>query len=60
MAGLQPGDVVIDDRWRRSSTQPGDLTALVREYAPGTVIPVVYQRAGSSHTVQVKLAADAG
>jgi putative serine protease PepD len=58
-AGMQPGDVVIAIGGG-AVDQPGDLTALVREYAPGTVIPVVYQRSGSSHTVQVKLAADAG
>jgi len=59
VAGLKAGDVVLDVGGGIID-QPGDLTALVREYAPGTVIPVTYTRAGSSHTVQVKLAADAG
>jgi putative serine protease PepD len=57
-AGLQSGDVVnrIDGR---ALEEPGDLIALVRKYAPGTGVGVEYTRAGSRHTTQVTLAADA-
>ncbi len=58
-AGMKPGDMILEVGGGVVD-QPGDLTALVREYAPGTVVPVVFVRSGSSHTVQVKLAADAG
>jgi putative serine protease PepD len=58
-SGLKPGDVVLEVGGGLVDA-PGDLTALVREYAPGTVVPVVFKRAGVSHTAQVKLAADAG
>jgi putative serine protease PepD len=58
-SGLRPGDVVLEIGGGLVD-EAGDLTALVREYAPGTVVPVVYKRAGVSHTAHVKLAADAG
>ena len=43
VAGLKAGDVVLDVGGGIIDA-PGDLTALVREYAPGTVIPVTYTR----------------
>ncbi len=57
-AGLQVGDVIV-----RLGThpilEPADLIALVRRYAPGTVVTVVYRRGGSVRTASVTLAADA-
>lgn len=58
-AGLKSGDVIVAIGGT-PLTDPGDLTAVVREYAPGTVVTVTYQRGASSHTVQVKLVVDAG
>jgi S1-C subfamily serine protease len=58
-AGLKPGDIVLEIGGGELD-MPGDLTALVRQYPPGAVVPVVYLRAGASHTAHVKMAADAG
>ena len=58
-AGIQRGDVVMEIGGSLL-TASGDLTALVRAYAPGSVVPVVFTRNGVSHTAQVKLANDAG
>jgi putative serine protease PepD len=58
-AGLQSGDLVVTVDGT-PLVDPGDLTAVVREYPPGSVVAVVYKRGSDSHTVQVKLVADAG
>jgi putative serine protease PepD len=57
-AGLHAGDVVtkfggviIEDET--------DLVALVRKYAPGTVVPIEYSRDGTAQKTSVTLAADA-
>ncbi|HKD97621.1 MAG TPA: trypsin-like peptidase domain-containing protein [Micromonosporaceae bacterium] len=55
-AGIRAGDVIVEVGGS-PITQTGDLTALVRAYAPGDMVSVVYKRAGVRHTVQVKLAA---
>ncbi|HEY2791669.1 MAG TPA: trypsin-like peptidase domain-containing protein, partial [Micromonosporaceae bacterium] len=54
-AGIHAGDVIMQIGGA-PLTESGDLIALVREYAPGSVVPVVYTRNGVSHTAQVKLA----
>jgi Predicted secreted protein containing a PDZ domain len=41
----------------RPLDQPADLIALVRKYAPGQSVTVVYQRGGGPHTAQVTLGA---
>ncbi len=56
-AGLKAGDVVLLIGGSLL-TSAGDLTALVRQYAPGTIVPVVYLRDGDRHTAQVKLVPD--
>jgi putative serine protease PepD len=53
-AGLKAGDLVLLIGGSQL-TSAGDLIALVRQYAPDTVVPVVYLRAGVRHTAQVKL-----
>jgi putative serine protease PepD len=58
-AGLQAGDVIVT-LGGTPLVSPGDLTALVREYAPGSVVTLSYKRGTAAHTVQVKLVADAG
>jgi putative serine protease PepD len=57
-AGLKAGDVVmqIDGVPMAEST---DLIALIRKYAAGDSVKVVFQRGGASHTVQVTLTDDA-
>jgi len=35
-----------------------DLIALVRKYAPGTVVPIEYRRGSKTSTVSVTLVAD--
>lgn len=56
-AGLREGDVVL-----RLDGHPvaaaGDLIALVRKYAPGSVVTVEYRRGGDRHVASVTLAAD--
>ncbi|GGK83481.1 S1C family serine protease [Mangrovihabitans endophyticus] len=56
-AGLKAGDVVtkIDGHPLEDGT---DLIALVRKYAPNTVVSVEYRRGGSDMTASVTLAAD--
>lgn len=58
-AGIQPGDVIMEVGGS-PLTESGDLTALVREYAPGSVVPVVITHLGQRKTVAVKLASDNG
>ena len=58
-AGLRPGDTIMAVGGSQL-TSAGDLTALVRGYAPGAVVPVLYTRDGMSHTVEVKLVNDSG
>jgi putative serine protease PepD len=55
-AGLQPDDVVLSVGGTPLDAA-GDLTAIVREYAPGSVVPVTFLRGTARHTVQVKLVA---
>jgi putative serine protease PepD len=56
-AGLKAGDVVtrLDHHVLEDGT---DLIALVRKYAPGTVIPVEYRRGTKTDSASVTLAAD--
>lgn len=57
-AGLKTGDVVtkIDGRPLEAAS---DLIALVRKYAPGSVVTVEYRRGAQTQTASVTLAADA-
>ncbi|MFY1634368.1 S1C family serine protease [Solwaraspora sp. WMMB335] len=57
-AGLQAGDVVLrlDGRPLDQAT---DLIALVRKYAPGSVVTVEYRRGTETRSASVTLAADA-
>lgn len=57
-AGLKAGDVVtkLDGHVMEDGT---DLIALVRKYAPGTVVAVEYRRGTKSQTASVTLVADA-
>jgi putative serine protease PepD len=57
-AGLQTGDVVVRFG-NHPVAQAGDLIALVRSYAPGTVVPVVYRRGAAAQSANVTLVADA-
>jgi len=57
-AGLRAGDVVVKLSGRPVE-EPTDLIALVRKYAPGSVVTVEYQRGGSTQATAVTLAADA-
>jgi putative serine protease PepD len=56
-AGLQSGDVItkIDGHLLEDGT---DLIAMVRKYAPGTVVPVEYRRGTKPQTASVTLVAD--
>ena len=56
-AGLKAGDVVtkLDGHIMEDGT---DLVALVRSYAPGTVVAVQYRRGSSTANASVTLAAD--
>nr|WP_296071796.1 trypsin-like peptidase domain-containing protein [uncultured Actinoplanes sp.] len=56
-AGLKAGDVItkLDGHVLEEGT---DLVALVRKYAPGTVVPVEYRRGSDTKTASVTLAAD--
>ena len=40
-------------------TDPTDLVALVRKYAPGSVVTVEYRRGSARQNASVTLAADA-
>jgi putative serine protease PepD len=59
VAGIKAGDVILTIDGS-PLTMSGDMTALVRAYAPGAVVPVVYRRNGATHTAQVKLVVDTG
>ncbi|MEJ3743231.1 trypsin-like peptidase domain-containing protein [Actinomycetes bacterium KLBMP 9797] len=58
-AGLKAGDVVtkLDGRPLEQGT---DLIALVRKYAPGSVVTVEYRRGSAAQSASVTLAADVG
>ncbi|WP_246447466.1 S1C family serine protease [Micromonospora polyrhachis] len=56
-AGLRTGDVILKFDGR-PLTEPGDLIALVRKYAPGSVVTVEYRRGSAQQNVSVTLAAD--
>jgi putative serine protease PepD len=57
-AGMRAGDVIT--RFHDDAVEdPGDLVALIRKYAPGSVVPVAYQRDGSAQKTSVTLAQDA-
>ncbi|MEU6205491.1 trypsin-like peptidase domain-containing protein [Micromonospora musae] len=57
-AGLRAGDVVMRLNGR-PMTEPSDLIALVRKFAPGSVVTVEYRRGSSRQNASVTLAADA-
>jgi putative serine protease PepD len=58
-AGLRVGDVIIRVG-NRPVDEPTDLIALVRKYAPGSVVVVEYRRGGGGgQQASVTLAADA-
>ena len=58
-AGLQPDDVILSVGGTPLD-EAGDLVAIVREYAPGSVVSVTYLRGTARHTLQVKLVASDG
>ncbi len=58
-AGIKAGDTIMQIGGSLLTTS-GDLVALVRQYAPGTIVPVIYVRDGASHTAEVKLVSDSG
>ncbi|WP_433298359.1 S1C family serine protease [Actinoplanes sp. CA-030573] len=57
-AGLKANDVItkLDNHLLEDGT---DLIALVRKYAPGSVVPVEYRRGSKTQTASVTLVADA-
>lgn len=57
-AGLRAGDVILRLAGR-PMTEPTDLIALVRKFAPGSVVTVEYRRGSTRQNVSVTLAADA-
>ncbi|MFC4020764.1 S1C family serine protease [Micromonospora sp. GCM10011542] len=57
-AGLKAGDVVLKLNGR-PMTEPTDLIALVRKFAPGSVVTVEYRRGATRQNTSVTLAADA-
>jgi putative serine protease PepD len=57
-AGLRAGDVVLKLDGR-PVFEPTDLIALVRKYAPGSIVTVEYKRGSASQSASVTLAADA-
>ncbi|WP_199714789.1 S1C family serine protease [Micromonospora radicis] len=57
-AGLRAGDVILRLNGR-PMTEPTDLIALVRKYAPGSVVTVEYRRGSDRQNASVTLAADA-
>nr|WP_229402806.1 trypsin-like peptidase domain-containing protein [Micromonospora okii] len=57
-AGLRAGDVILRIAGRPTA-DPTDLTALVRKFAPGSVVTVEYRRGSSRQNASVTLAADA-
>ncbi|MEU8048328.1 MULTISPECIES: S1C family serine protease [Micromonospora] len=56
-AGLRAGDVILRLAGRPMS-DPTDLIALVRKFAPGSVVTVEYRRGSSRQNASVTLAAD--
>jgi putative serine protease PepD len=57
-AGLKAGDLVMAIN-QRPIEEAADATALVRKYAPGTIVQLDLVRGGSRQKVSVTLAADA-
>jgi putative serine protease PepD len=57
-AGLRAGDVILKLDGR-PMTEPTDLIALVRKFAPGAVVTVEYRRGTNRQNASVTLAADA-
>jgi putative serine protease PepD len=57
-AGLKTGDVILKLNGR-PMTEPTDLIALVRKFAPGSVVRVEYRRGATRLNTSVTLAADA-
>ncbi|QLQ39122.1 S1C family serine protease [Micromonospora robiginosa] len=57
-AGMRTGDVVLRLDGH-PMTDPTDLVALVRKYAPGSVVTVEYRRGAARQNTSVTLAADA-
>nr|WP_232521377.1 trypsin-like peptidase domain-containing protein [Micromonospora phaseoli] len=57
-AGLRAGDVILKLNGR-PMTEPTDLIALVRKYAPGSVVTIEYRRGSTRQNASVTLAADA-
>ncbi|MFG1954072.1 trypsin-like peptidase domain-containing protein [Micromonospora sp. NPDC048830] len=57
-AGLKAGDVILRLNGR-PMTDPTDLIALVRKFAPGSVVTVEYRRGSARLNASVTLAADA-
>ncbi|MEU3452070.1 trypsin-like peptidase domain-containing protein [Micromonospora sp. NPDC006766] len=57
-AGLRSGDVVLRLNGHPMA-DPTDLVALVRKYAPGSVVAVEYRRGTTRQNTSVTLAADA-
>ena len=57
-AGLRDGDVVVAIAGHLL-TEPADLIAMVRKYAPGTAVAVDYLRGAERRRVTVTLVADA-
>jgi putative serine protease PepD len=55
-AGLQAGDVITQIDGKSVETV-GDVTSAIDAKKPGDTVSITYTRSGTSHTVQVKLAA---
>lgn len=56
-AGLRANDVIVTLN-RRPTNEPTDLIALVRKFAPGSVVVVEYRRGTSRRNASVTLVAD--
>jgi putative serine protease PepD len=54
-AGLKKGDVVTSLGGHQIS-DPDELASVINSFKPGDSVKITYERAGDSHTVQVKLA----
>ncbi|WP_407676271.1 S1C family serine protease [Plantactinospora alkalitolerans] len=57
-AGLRAGDIVLKLDGKPLE-EPSDLIALVRKYAPGSVVSLEYRRGSERQSASVTLAADA-
>ncbi|KXK63765.1 peptidase S1 [Micromonospora rosaria] len=57
-AGLRSGDIILKLAGRPMN-EPTDLIAMVRKFAPGSVVTVEYRRGSSRQNASVTLAADA-